>query len=210
MLRNAAASRPPLLYMRVKYFLTSYRALSDGKRGIVLLEEHLKSARFALSYWEVIWIGTCTLLRSSIDLFEKDKKSCRNRKIREEISAEWELIDENREQHKIFWEFLKKERDNMIHEYNWAVHKVWMNQDGTTRPPPTLLEVEPKDASAVLLMHSGTYKDHNALDLLRESAEWVEARIFDAIRRAGFDPDEDRNLLNFQKRPPVEKSLLSR
>ena len=210
MLRNAAASRPPLLYMPVKYFLTSYRALSDGQRGIRLLDEHLKSARFPLSDWEVIWIGTCTLLRSSIDLFKVDRDSCQNQKIREEISAEWESIRQNKEQHQIFWEFLKKERDDMIHKYNWAVHKVWMNQDGTTRPPPTLLEIEPKDASTVLLMHSGPYKDHNSLDLLRASAEWVEARIFDAIRRAGFDPDEDRNLLNFQKRPPVEKSLLNR
>ena len=29
-------------------------------------------------------------------------------------------------------------------------------------------------------------------------------------RRAGFDPDENRNLVNFQKRPPVEKTLLGR
>ena len=46
------------------------------------------------------------------------------------------------------------------------------------------------------------YKNRNSLDLLKESAEWAEARIYDAIRRTGFDPDEERNVVSFQKRPP--------
>ncbi len=198
-------------YMPVKYFLTSYRALSDGKTGIRHLEEHLQSARFQLSEWRVIWIGTCTLLRSSIDLFKEDKKSCRNQKIREEILSEWKSIKEKKEDHPIFWEFLRKERNNILHEYEWAAYEMWMDQDGTTRPARmSLLSVKPKDANAVLVMRDGPYKDHNSLDLLKESAEWVEARIYGTIRRAGFDPDEDRNLVTFQKRPPVEKGLLSR
>ncbi len=51
-------------------------------------------------------------------------------------------------------------------------------------------------------MRGGSYKNRNSLDLLKESAEWVEARIYGAIRRAGFDPDEYRNLVNFQKHLP--------
>ena len=66
----------------------------------------------------------------------------------------------------------------------------------------SLLDIKPKDANSVLIMRGGSYKNRNSLDLLKESAEWVEARIYGAIRRAGFDPDENRNLVNFQKRPP--------
>ena len=196
------------IYMPVKYFLTSYGALSDGKTGVRLLEEHLQSATILLSEWKVIWIGACALLRTSIDLFQVDAKSCINQKIREEIRAEWNSIKQ-KEDHPIFWKFLQKERNNILHEYEWAAYEMWMDQDGNTRPARiSLLSMKPKDVNHVLVMRGGPYKDRNSLDLLKESAEWVEARIYSAIRRAGFDPDEDRNLVTFQKRPPVEKTLL--
>lgn len=196
-------------FIPVKYFLISYRALSDGETGIRHLEEYLQSGRFQLSDWKVIWIGTCTLLRSSIGLFKVDKKSCIDQKIRDEISAEWELIKQYQEQHPIYWKFLLEERNNIIHEYEWAAYQIWMNQYGAELPASSLLGVQPEDADAVLIMRNGPYKDRNSLDLLKESAKWVEERIFGAIRRAGFDPDEHRNLVDFQKPPPPEKGLLS-
>lgn len=198
------------IYISVKFFLTSYRALSDGKGGIRHLEKHLESTSFPLSEWKVIWIGTCTLLRTATDLFQVDAKSCINQEIREEILSEWKLIRENKEDHPIFWEFLQKERNNIIHEYEWAAYEAWMDQDGTTRPSQmTLLSIKPKDVDPVLVMRGGAYEGRNSLDLLKESAEWVEARIFGAIRRAGFDPDEERNIVNFQIRSPAEKTGLT-
>jgi len=198
------------IYVPVKYFLTAHRALSDGKTGIRQLEEHLGSTNILLSEWKVIWIGACALLRTSISLFTVDAKSCINRRIREEIRMEWASIKERRDEHPIYWEFLRKERNNIIHEYNWAAYEVWMEQDGTIRPARiSLLSLRPQDVSSVLIMRDGRYKNCNSLDLLKESAEWVESRIFEAIRRAGFEPDEERNLVNFQKRPTVEKTLLT-
>ena len=87
---------------------------------------------------------------------------------------------------------------------------MWMDQDGTTRRPAriSLLGIKPEDVNSVLVMRGGRYKDRDSLELLKESAEWVEARIYGAITRAGFDPDENRNAVNFQKRPPAEKTLL--
>lgn len=198
-------------YFPVKYFLNSYRALSDGKNGVQHLEKYLQSETFLLSDWKVIWIGACALLRTSMALFKVDAKSCINQKIRAEICAEWKLIQQ-KEDHPIFWNFLQKERNNILHHYEWAAYEMWMDQDGTTRPARrmSLLGMKPKDVSHVLIMRGGPYKDRNSLDLLKESAEWVEARIYGAIHRAGFDPDEDRNPVNFQKRPPVEKTLLKR
>jgi hypothetical protein len=46
-------------------------------------------------------------------------------------------------------------------------------------------------------MKSGKFKGQDSLDLLRQSAEWAEERIFTAIRRAGFDPEERRSLSGF-------------
>ncbi|MER9493976.1 hypothetical protein NKI86_19355 [Mesorhizobium sp. M0320] len=92
-------------YVPVKYFLSSYRALSDGRSGIRHLDERLAEATFLLSEWKVIWIGTCAILRTSIDLFRVDAKSCLSPGIRHEITVEWNAIKDQREDHAIFWDF---------------------------------------------------------------------------------------------------------
>lgn len=198
------------VYVPVKHFLTSYRALSDAKMGIKHLEEYLQSETFLLSDWKVIWIGTCALLRTSVNVFEIDKKSCINPTIRKEICREWNIITKNKDEHKIFWKFLREERGNVLHQYKWAAYEAWMQQDGTIRPARlSLLDVRPQDVRSVLIMRGGYYKDRDSLDLLKESAAWVEERIFAAIHRAGFDPDEERNVVSFQQRPlRAEKGLL--
>ncbi|MFC4624270.1 hypothetical protein ACFO1V_03355 [Daeguia caeni] len=198
------------IFMPVKYFLSSYRALSDGRSGIRNLEERLTSATSYLSEWKVMWIGTCALLRSAIDLFQVDQKSCLAACLRQEIKAEWKTIKDQKEQHAIFWEFLRQERDNVIHEYQWRAYEAWMKPDGTFRAQPfTLLDMLSDDARPLLLMRDGPFKGRNSLDLLKEGADWVEARIFSAIRRAGFDPDEERGLVHFQPRPKPAATLLS-
>jgi hypothetical protein len=102
-------SQYPHHHVPVKYFLASYRALSDGRTGIGVLEEKLeKSTRSLLSEWKVLWIGTCTILRTSIDLFRIDGENCLASRIREEIQAEWHAIRTEKEKHAIFWEFLRK------------------------------------------------------------------------------------------------------
>lgn len=195
----------PNPYFPVKYALKSYGALTDGKAGVRHLEEYLQSSEFLWSDWKVIWIGTCALLRTSIYLFKIDEKSCINKRIREEISSEWGSIKNNRDDHAIFWEFLYKERNIILKQYEWAAYEMWMDEDGNIRSPArmSLLSVKPKDEKSVLIMRSNPFKDRNSLDLLQESAEWVEERIFGAIRRAGFDPDERRNLVTFEKPPPA-------
>jgi hypothetical protein len=57
-------------------------------------------------------------------------------------------------------------------------------------------------------MRSGPFEGRNSLDLLKEGADWVEARIFAAIRRAGLDPDEERGLGSFQPRPKLTGGIL--
>lgn len=200
-------------YAPVKYFLSSYRALSDGRSGIRHLEEQVEKAKILLYEWKVIWIGTCTILRTAIDLFQVDAKSCLDSSIKKEIAVEWKAIKDAKEEHAIFWEFLKHERDNVIHEYQWQAYESWIRPDGTVRDTSlSLLSLHLLDddgARPVLLMKSGPFKGRDSLELLKESADWVEARIFGAIRRAGFDPEEYRGLFHFQPRPKPERSILS-
>lgn len=197
------------LYIPVKYFLSSYRALSDGRSGIRQLEEALTSSGFYVSDWKVSWVGTCALLRSAIDLFRADAKSCLVPNIKRTIIAEWHGIKKNEDQHAVFWKFLRNERDNILHQYEWRAYEAWMKRDGTLRDqPPTLLGGTSDDACPTLLMRGGPFHGRNSIELLKESADWVEARIFNAIREAGFDPDEERDVVGFQIRPrPVKQGL---
>lgn len=189
-------------FVPVKYFLASYRALSDGRGGIRHLEQQLASSRFFLSEWKIIWIGTCAVLRTAIDLFRVDAKSCLVPSIRNEITAEWNAIKDQKEKHAIFWEFLRHERDNVIHQYEWRAYEAWMKPDGSFRAARlSLLLLEEDNAHPVLLMRDGPFRGRNSLELLKEGADWVEARIFNAIHRAGLDPDEERSLVQFLPRP---------
>lgn len=197
-------------YVPVKYFLSSYRALSDGRGGIVHLDEFVNSSQhFLLSEWKVIWIGTCAILRTAVDLFKIDGKSCLNPHIREEIQAEWEDISRDRVRHTIFWEFLRKERNNIVHQYEWRAYEAWIKPDGSIAPEArSIISFKDDDMRPVILMKSGHYKGHNSLDLLKEGADWVETRIFSTIQRAGFDPDEQRSIVNFALRPkPPENQM---
>ena len=192
-------------FIPVKYFLNCYRALSDGRSAIQHLENMLKEEHFFLSNWKVTWIGACAILRTSVTLFQKDKQSCLDGALRQEIENEWELIRSEKSLHPIFWEFLRKERDNIIHAYEWGAYEMWMDSEGALKLPQiSLLSVRPDDARSVLIMRGGLYSGQNSLGLLKDSAAWIEERIYSAIRRAGYEPEEYRNIATFEKRPPYE------
>lgn len=191
-------------YTSVKYFLSSYRALVDGHQGINQLRLMLKSENLLTYEWKIAWIGTCTTIRSSIDLFKIDIKSCINEKIKHELKTEWVSIDKNRDDHAIFWDFLRKERDLIIHEYKWNAYVEWLDKSGNiSKTKPTILGYDGTKYTPILIMKSGRYEGRNSLSLLEESAHWAEERILSAIVRAGFDPDEERNIVTFEPRPPL-------
>ena len=196
-------------YIPVKYMLSSYRAVVDGRVGIAHLRSLLDNSQFLLSEWKIVWLGTCATLRSSIDLFRVDARSCISCEIRDEIKAEWNSIKENEGHHQIFWEFLRKERDNVIHEYHWTAYEAWMSPDGTVQSPPTILGrlLAPSDAKPVLLMRNGIYEGQDSLALLEQAADWAEGRIFSAIRRAGLDPEEKRSAWGFKKAPTSDLEI---
>ncbi|RCS22685.1 hypothetical protein DUT91_17605 [Phyllobacterium salinisoli] len=130
--------------------------------------------------------------------------------IREEIAAEWKAIRAQKDEHAIFWKFLKQERDNVIHEYQWQAYEAWMKPDGTFRAARlSLLMMDDDGARPVLLMKGVQFEGRNSLELLKEGADWVEAHIFGAIRKAGFDPEEHRGLVAFQPRPKLKDGLLN-
>jgi hypothetical protein len=83
-------------YTPVKYFLISYRAYCDSYTAVMRLSEMSEEQTVVLPNWRIFWIGACTLLRTSIDLFQVDIRSCLNEKIRYELKNEWNYIKINR------------------------------------------------------------------------------------------------------------------
>ncbi|MEM1133141.1 MAG: hypothetical protein AAGH53_09400 [Pseudomonadota bacterium] len=190
-------------FVPIKYMLSSYRALSDGRAGTMHLESILEDNKLVLSRWKVVWSGTCATLRTAVELFRVDSRSCLNEAIRHELCSEWDQIKKNDQDHKIYWHFLRAERNNIMHEYKWTAYEVWMKPDGTVQSPPSILALAlgHDNATISLPMRSGPFEGQDSLELLKEAADWVEARIFAAITRAGYDPDEKRGVFDFREMP---------
>jgi hypothetical protein len=191
----------------VKYFLRSYRALNDSRRSLALLKEKLEASGPYLSDCKILWIATCTILRTSIDLFKVDSRSCLAPSLREEFAEEWRLIGEDRAVHSIYWDFIKRERDQLIHQYDWRAYEAWIAENGETSAAPlSLLRIKPAGTTNALLMSSGSFKGMDSIGLLERASDWAEERIFSAIQRAGYQPDEERNLVTFEVKPAPEEN----
>ncbi len=186
-------------FVEIKYMLSSYRALCDGRSGISEMKNLSRSPTLPIFTWKILWIGTCAILRASIDTLRKvDCKSCLPEPIRIEFQKEWDQILNNKEDHSIFWDFLQKERNEILHQYEWSAYELWLKPDGTSGKPPTILGGNLHDVSAFFLMRKGKFKGRDSIELLEESASWVENRIFDSIKRAGFNPNEKRSVHDFR------------
>ncbi|MEX0970211.1 MAG: hypothetical protein WD046_07195 [Paracoccaceae bacterium] len=191
------------IYLPVKCFLNSYRALSDGISGISSLKTYLNENASLVYEWKFRWVGICAILRTSVELFRADSRLCINNSIRDEIGQEWHKIKEQKDLHPIFWEFLRKERDNIVHEYKWNAYELWLDPKGN-RSTPSIhsLLMTPENKKTIIEMKHGMYKGRDSIELLEEAAYWIKSRIYSAVERAGFNPDEERSYSNFQPRPP--------
>lgn len=184
----------------VKYFLNSYRALSDGRSGVKHLDAIVAEDKFFLSEWKVAWIGTCAILRTAIELFKVDAKSCINMRLRDAVKQEWAAINSQKTEHPLFWQFLREERNNIMHQYEWRAYAAWLNSEGKIVPRLSLISMSSSDRIPVIVMSSGFYEGRNSVEVMHEAADWVEDRIFSAIRGAGYDPDEERKVRDFTAR----------
>jgi hypothetical protein len=88
-----------------------------------------------------------------------------------------------------------------------------MTEGGEVAPRiGNLLTLDRDEIRSVLEMKDGPYASFDSLDLLREGLMWVEERIFSAVERTGFSPDEYRNVVEFSARtedPATGMTLMS-
>jgi hypothetical protein len=190
------------VFIPVKHFLSSHSAFDDGRRAIKLLQEQVEQDCLYLSDWKIHWVAACTLLRTAIDLFQKDARICVSQSLGAAMRAEWKSIKDDREAHKIYWDFLREERNNIIHEYSWAAYEYFLDRGGDIVDSRALSLLMPRDdLTRVLRIRRGVYKGADALALIGDASAWVEQRLLSGIERAGLDPNEQRNLVTFRPRP---------
>lgn len=162
-----------------------------------------------LSDWKIHWIAACALLRGAVDLFKLDGSICVNGNLAQGFRDEWAAIGASKEDHPIFWNFLRDERNSILHEYRWSAYEEYLNLDGTLAAPrPSVLLLSSESYESSLRLRSGTYSGRQALDIIQESRDWVRDRINFAIDRSGLKPDEERNIVDFSSRPKVAPSLI--
>lgn len=188
------------LRMQVKYNLMCYRACLDCRYAI----ERLKESDVSYSAWKVQWAGICALLKSSIHLMGKrDAKSCLPESLKVELKAAYEELGINKTLYPLFWNFIDRERHNILKEYEFSAYEAIISADGVVRPGfKGILNVMSEGEKEAILIKSGDYKGRHALEVLTEAAAWVEKYIFDAIIKAGYDPEERRYAATLL---PIEK-----
>lgn len=157
-----------------------------------------------LSDWKVLWVGTCAVLRTATYLMKQDAQSCLNKQLKAGLQKEFGQISENRGQHKIFWEFVFKERNSLLKEYHWSAYEAYLDENGEELKSIGLLATAMTAKESQLRIHSGAYKGHLALEVLEKAIEWAEERIKSAVENAGLALDQKVHFQTWQEQPTVD------
>ena len=170
--------------MAVKYYLASYRVCADVRYAIATMSND----DLAFSSWKVQWAGICSLLKTAVHLMKLDAKRCFSVELRGAMHAAWQDLGNRRSEHAIFWEFVNKERNNILKEYEFSAYEGFINEDGSIDWTTSILSMVDKDRG--LFIRGGPYGGRRALEVASEAADWLEHYIVSAIVAAGYDPDE--------------------
>jgi hypothetical protein len=165
---------------------TARRVLDDCRLAHAMLEDVTEPEHF-----RIIWVAALALTRSVGQIL--DKINGTDRSIRDAAKARYELWKGDTSDHLIFREFIKKERDLIIHEYS-------SNLDLRSAIPIALVDGRPAlvgendpaindairlDQNIFRPLTSGPWAGEDARDILLEAIEWWESelRTIDAMLR---------------------------
>lgn len=91
------------------------KVLEDCKAALDMLEEEGDEQR-----WRVLWAGAMALVRAVGHVLQKvDGEDPTVRQLVDQALKRW---DADREANEVFWEFIQKERNNILKEYRFNVH----------------------------------------------------------------------------------------
>lgn len=185
------------LKMRTASFLSSYRACQDCKFAI----DRFKNEQFSFSQWKIGWAGICALLNTSVHLMKnKDAKSCIPEPIKLGLVQKWHEIGKDRDRYQIYWEFIRKERNDILKEYEFSVYEVILRSDGYEslfKPARSMLGLLEENETEALVIRGGPYNGRLAIEIANQGVIWVQETIFEVLKSAGYDPEEEVKFRDF-------------
>lgn len=141
--------------------------------------------------WRRRWITALALLRAVGHVLDKiDAKT--NPSLRKIIKKKWSDISNNKSESAIFWQFINKERNNILKEY-----KFHAGQGVTVTIPTTYIdsktgEQTPGESVPTIYhytINSGPYKGKEQKEVLNEAIEWWDKHLTDIEKQYAKNPN---------------------
>lgn len=152
--------------------------LADCKLALQLLEEETDLQR-----WRVHWAAAIALIRAVGHVL--DKVDGLDASIKKAANQRYRLWQSKEPEHEIFREFIDKERNNLLKEYQVNVHplenvsiavQTYLRSvtSGETIVVPEVFEI---DENIYRPMMNGPWEGHDARDVLSEAITWWEKEL---------------------------------
>jgi len=171
--------------LKARAYLTSYRICSDVRRAIQNLENELPT----FGAWHVEWAGICALLKASIHVMKVDARRCYSAELQQSLLRGWKRLADQKSAYPLMWDFIDKERNNILKEYSFSAYDEYIKEDGTTVDFVSLFDLG--TSRHLLRIRMGPYAGRIALEVAGEAVAWIEEYLDQCILEAGIDPDEE-------------------
>ena len=117
-----------------QFRLRAEKVLQDCKHAIA--DYHIRLQEHDL---RIRWLSIVTLLRAVGNVLEKvDAKL--DPVLRDIIKRKFKKMDENKEEYSIYYEFIKKERDRFIKEYEHGIKRILKKKPSLERLPKNVIK----------------------------------------------------------------------
>lgn len=145
---------------------TARKVLNDCRHAHELLELEENESKFRL-----LWVSCSSLLRAVGHVLHKvDAKT--NPELKIAIADWWEKLTNDKSQHPIFFEFIERERNNILKEYELGMFSGEIDVlISTTGETFTLAE------TAFCPMSYGTFEGKDCRDIALQAIEWWDTQI---------------------------------
>lgn len=190
------------LRVPTNFFLASYRVASDCEWEI----NRLRKDSPYISGWRIRWAGLCSLLTTSVHLMKnKDAKACIPSAVKQALIDKWNEIGEDRSGNQIYWDFIRKERNNILKEYEFAAYEAILDSQGNNKPKKSLIYMLSDGESEALVLRGGPYEGRLGLDVAEEGVLWLKGVVNGCLLKAGFNPDAEIEVSEFLESSIAQK-----